>query len=153
MRYTRHQLLLLLALLAAAAAGLAIRHWRAAYPELAARLERFDRDAGAGEAGTTAEVENSAKGAARASPPASPVGRPTKLGQASTAAPEPRLDLNRASAGDLSRLPGVGAVLAARIVHAREAAGPFASVEDLRRVSGVGRAKLERLRPLVTVGE
>jgi competence protein ComEA len=43
----------------------------------------------------------------------------------------------------------VGSALAARIVAAR----PFASVEDLRRVRGLGGARLDRLRPLVTVGD
>lgn len=51
------------------------------------------------------------------------------------------------------RLPGVGPALAARIVAAREAIGRFHSVDDLDRVRGLGRAKVERLRPLVVVGE
>ncbi|PYN96545.1 MAG: hypothetical protein DMD91_21105 [Candidatus Rokuibacteriota bacterium] len=49
------------------------------------------------------------------------------------------------------RLPGVGPVLANRIVSARESDGPFASVDDLRRVSGVGPTRIERFRPLVTI--
>ena len=42
--YSRHQLLVLLALLAAAGTGLAVGQWRRAHPDLAARLEDFDRD-------------------------------------------------------------------------------------------------------------
>ena len=57
-------------------------------------------------------------------------------------------DLQRAL-DELTRLPGVGPVLASRIVDAR----PYASVDDMRRVRGVGRSKLERLRELVTVTE
>lgn len=65
--------------------------------------------------------------------------------------PATPVDLNHATVVDLQRLPGIGPVLAARIVGAREASGPFDSVEELRRVGGIGEAKLERVRPLVTV--
>ena len=66
--------------------------------------------------------------------------------------PDPLIDLNTATAAELDRLPGIGPVLAARIVAEREKK-PFAKVEDLRRVSGIGPKKLEALRPLVTAGE
>lgn len=58
------------------------------------------------------------------------------------------MDLNRATAAELERLPGVGPQLAARIVEAR-AAGPFHSPDDLRRVQGLGANRLDRLRPFV----
>jgi competence protein ComEA len=74
---------------------------------------------------------------------------PTGKGSDSAAAP---LDVNRASAEELQRLPGVGPTLSSRILHAREQR-PFKSVDDLRRVPGVGAKTLEKLRPLVTVGE
>lgn len=61
------------------------------------------------------------------------------------------LDLNRASAGDLEALPGVGAVLAQRVIAFRQSAGGFRSIEDLRRVKGIGVKKFDRLKPLVTV--
>jgi competence protein ComEA len=63
------------------------------------------------------------------------------------------VDLNRAGLDELAGLPGVGRALAARIVAAREAAGRFTSADDLRRVRGLGRAKIERLRPLVGSAE
>lgn len=53
-----------------------------------------------------------------------------------------RLDLNRADARSLQVLPGVGPVLARRIVAGR----PYDSVDDLARVRGIGPATLERLR-------
>ena len=59
-----------------------------------------------------------------------------------------RLDLNEASAEDLELLPRVGPAIAGRIVAAR----PFASVDELTRVRGIGERTLERLRPLVRVG-
>jgi len=57
------------------------------------------------------------------------------------------IDVNSASAERLARLPGVGDVLAERIVADRVANGPFASLDDLLRVDGLGPAKLEALRP------
>jgi competence protein ComEA len=66
--------------------------------------------------------------------------------------PDELINLNTATAADLDRLPGIGPVLAARIVAEREKR-PFAKVEELRRVSGIGPKKLEAIRPLVTVGE
>lgn len=63
-------------------------------------------------------------------------------------APGP-VNVNRASAAELERLPGVGPVLAARIVEFRSRRGAFRGPEDLLSVSGIGPATLERLRPLV----
>jgi competence protein ComEA len=61
------------------------------------------------------------------------------------------VDVNRATAGELDELPGVGPATALAIVAHREANGPFASVDDLEQVRGIGPAKLEAIRPLVTV--
>ena len=66
--------------------------------------------------------------------------------------PEP-LDLNTAAAEELAQLPGIGEVLAERIVTYREEHGPFTSAEELLNVSGIGEKKLEALLPEVTVGE
>ncbi len=56
------------------------------------------------------------------------------------------IHLNTADADRLDGLPGVGPVLAARIVAHREAHGPFESVEDLLDVPGIGEAKLAEIR-------
>lgn len=61
------------------------------------------------------------------------------------------LDLNRASADELESLPGIGAVLAQRVIEFRKSAGGFRSVEDLRQVKGIGAKKFDRVRPLVMV--
>jgi competence protein ComEA len=66
--------------------------------------------------------------------------------------PTERIHLNQASAAELQRLPGIGPALSARIVAAR-AQQPFKSVDDLRRVSGIGAKTLERLRPFLTVSD
>jgi competence ComEA-like helix-hairpin-helix protein len=66
------------------------------------------------------------------------------------AAPGP-IQINRASASELDALPGIGPVLAARIMRHREAHGPFRTLEELGAVRGVGHATIVRLRPLVAV--
>ncbi len=65
--------------------------------------------------------------------------------------PGETIDPNRAPEVELARLPGVGPALAGRIVHSRETEGPFRTVEELVRVTGVGPATLERLRPFLAV--
>ena len=75
---------------------------------------------------------------------------PTEKSTAAPTEPGP-LDLNRATARELTTLPGIGEVLAQRIVDYREAHGSFQSVEELIAVEGIGEGKLEKLRELVTV--
>lgn len=65
--------------------------------------------------------------------------------------PEKRVNLNAATASDLAKLPGIGEVIAERIIRHREKSGPFRSVDELLVVRGISRKKLEILRPLVTV--
>lgn len=92
--------------------------------------------------------------------PASPNAPPLDTGRnppADTSSPGPTspaarvVDLNRAGAADLDHLPGVGPVLARRILEHRARHGPFRRVDELRAVRGIGPRTLERLRPLVTV--
>lgn len=61
------------------------------------------------------------------------------------------LSLNAATASDLEDLPGIGPVLAERIVAWREANGPFRSIDELSEVSGIGDALMAQLRGVVRV--
>lgn len=61
------------------------------------------------------------------------------------------LDINRATAAELEKLPGIGPALARRIVEWREIHGPFRSVEDLLQVPGIGPKTLEGIRDKITV--
>ena len=58
-------------------------------------------------------------------------------------------NVNTAAAADLERLPGVGPVLARRIVEFREAKGLFRRLEDLQEVQGIGPKLYRRLVPLL----
>lgn len=61
------------------------------------------------------------------------------------------VDLNRADQAALEALPGIGPATAAAILRHREQIGAFTSVDQLLDVRGIGEAKLEELRPHVTV--
>ncbi|MGB4592761.1 MAG: helix-hairpin-helix domain-containing protein [Coriobacteriia bacterium] len=63
-----------------------------------------------------------------------------------------KVDINRATAAELDALPGVGPATAQKIVDDRAANGPFKTIEDLMRVSGIGEKKFDALKDLVTVG-
>ena len=78
-----------------------------------------------------------------AHPPAAPRRKP----------PPPRtpIDINSASHAELLLLPGVGDATASRIIDERTQGGPFARVDDLCRVRGIGPRRLAALRPYVTV--
>ncbi len=71
-------------------------------------------------------------------------------GPGSSTAPGGTVSLNTADLAALDTLPGVGPVIAQRIVDWRTAHGRFTSVDELAEVSGIGEKMLEQLRPLVT---
>lgn len=62
-----------------------------------------------------------------------------------------KINVNSATVDELQKLPGVGEATAASIVDDRERNGPFLSVEDLMRVSGIGEKKFEKMRDLIDV--
>ena len=61
------------------------------------------------------------------------------------------VNVNSAIATELEELPGIGEVIAQRIIDYRTENGPFATVDELLDVSGIGDAILESIRELVTV--
>ena len=62
------------------------------------------------------------------------------------------IDINTATAAQLQTLPGIGEVIAQRIIDYRESHGPFRSVGELTRVEGIGEKRLEAIWDLVTAG-
>ncbi|GIV05508.1 MAG: hypothetical protein KatS3mg016_1083 [Fimbriimonadales bacterium] len=69
----------------------------------------------------------------------------------STSAVRFPLDLNTATAEQLEAIPGIGPVLAQRIVDYRRTNGRFQSVDELLEVQGIGQKRLETMRPYVVV--
>jgi competence protein ComEA len=79
-----------------------------------------------------------------------PGGRDSAAGVPALAVAPQLTDLNRATAAELDRLPGIGPVLARRIVEHRQRLGAFHSTDELLGVPGIGVRLLERIRPHVT---
>lgn len=73
--------------------------------------------------------------------------------EAAAAAPGSLVNINNASAADLDALPGIGPSTAEKIIEYRESSGPFAVIEDIMNVSGIGPAKFEQIQAFITVGE
>lgn len=61
------------------------------------------------------------------------------------------LNINRATEKDFDSLPGIGPVIAGRIAAYRKSHGPFSTIEDLQKVSGIGSAKFAQLKSKVRV--
>ena len=62
-----------------------------------------------------------------------------------------KININTASAEEMTQLQGVGAKYAAKIVEYREQNGPFASAEDIMKISGIGPATFEKNKDLIVV--
>jgi len=130
----RRTLTLAVGLLALATAGrLLLAPGRADFAWSPSRAPRAAESIGA----TRAAVDDTLARAAEAA-------RPLARGET--------IDVNRADAVQLQRLPGVGPARAAAIVRERDRAGPFASAADLQRVAGIGPGMIERWDGLVAAG-
>lgn len=68
------------------------------------------------------------------------------------ALPAAKVDINSAGIDALDTLPGIGPSTAAKIIEYREKNGPFASIEQLMDVSGIGPAKFEAMKEMVVAG-
>lgn len=89
---------------------------------------------------------------------ASPAGADPAVAPVAEGSPAPAaaqadglVNVNTASEQELCQLPGVGEATASAIVRERDANGPFASVEDIMRVSGIGEKKFAKMRDLICV--
>jgi competence protein ComEA len=80
--------------------------------------------------------------------PITPAGPPVTLSPASSIGP---IDINSASQEELESLPGIGPVIAARIIAYREENGPFSKPEAIQNVSGIGPATFERIKDIIII--
>ena len=67
------------------------------------------------------------------------------------AAARARVNINRAGAGELESLPGLGPALAERVINYRKDKGLFTSEEELKNVSGIGEKKYQKIKDLISV--
>jgi competence ComEA-like helix-hairpin-helix protein len=122
---------------------------------LGIRLFRQDATGSPGFDYAASDAEFTARSSARALPSTPARAADTVTAPAAAGAPGAarsagagvRVDLNRASKRDLMGLPGVGEVIAERILLYREEHGGFAGVADLMKVKGIGKKKLEQIAP------
>ena len=102
-----------------------------------------------GRNGSHGSVELSVPAAMQTLPPQTTCPEPTTPETVAVTFP---IDINRADAEQLTALPGVGEVLANRIVAYREENGSFLSTQELQNVDGIGEKRLEAILDLITVG-
>jgi competence ComEA-like helix-hairpin-helix protein len=124
--------------IAALLIGQGFREWRrsheSSFRDLVRDLEQRDAYARASTPGPGGAADSAGRPPAERAP------------RAAREMPVGRIDPNRASAADLTRLPGIGPALAGRIVADRGQNGLFRSPEALLRVHGIGPKTLERIR-------
>ncbi|MGI6632937.1 MAG: ComEA family DNA-binding protein [Bacillota bacterium] len=75
----------------------------------------------------------------------------TDVGYAGGGQPSFPININTATQAELEALPGIGPSLASAIVEYRSRFGPFARIEDLQKVSGIGEKTFAKLAPLIAV--
>ncbi len=143
LNFTPTERIVVLTLVGALILGLGIRLFRGVGEE----APRFDY--------ATSDADFSARSANRTVPttgirPADSI-NPTGVARSPAVSGVPakplRVDLNHASKRELMALPGVGEVIAERILLYREEHGAFAAVADLLKVKGIGKKKLEHITP------
>ncbi|NLZ44927.1 MAG: ComEA family DNA-binding protein [Clostridia bacterium] len=96
----------------------------------------------------------SAPAATRPKPPAT-AGKEQQraAGESKALRPQGLIDPNTASSSELQTIPGIGPVLAARIIEYRETVAPFTKAEDLLNVQGIGAKTLEKIKKYLEFGE
>lgn len=102
-----------------------------------------------GRNGSHGSVELSVPAAIQTLPPQTTCPEPTTPETVAVTFP---IDINRADAEQLTALPGIGEVLAGRIVAYREENGSFLSTQELQNVEGIGEKRLDAILDLITVG-
>jgi competence ComEA-like helix-hairpin-helix protein len=142
LNFTPTERAVVLTLVGAFLLGLGVRLFRNDDPA----IPRFDYSAADAEFSAKSAAPPPASAPERAATPPATAGRPDRSNPAPLS-----VDLNRATKRDLMSLPGVGEVIAGRILLYREEHGAFAGVNDLLKVRGIGKKKLEHIAPFCFV--
>jgi competence protein ComEA len=74
-------------------------------------------------------------------------------GDTAAAADGDTVNINTADVAQLDTLPGIGPSTAEKIVEYRDTNGPFATIDEIMSVSGIGPAKFEQIQTFITVDE
>jgi len=93
---------------------------------------------------TSDEDIQTAHGSTSSENTSAPIGQPT--------GGDGKININLATQSELTDLPGIGGVLASRIVDYRRMHGNFTRIEDIRNVSGIGEKRYEAIEDKITVG-
>lgn len=80
-----------------------------------------------------------------------PAAVPAKSGASSAKTPTGKININTASVDELDVLPGIGPALGQRIIDYRKQNGAFGTIEDLKKVRGIGDKSFEEIKDLITV--
>lgn len=75
----------------------------------------------------------------------------TSVSTSSSVAPDGIVNINTGTLADLDTLPGIGPAIAQRIIDYRDANGPFATIEDIMNVSGIGPVTFDKIKNRITV--
>lgn len=81
----------------------------------------------------------------------SALGTTTTSSSSSSSQQQGKININTASLSDLDKLPGVGPATAQKIIDYRTQKGTFGSIEEIKEVNGIGEAKYNKLKDLITI--
>jgi len=142
--FTRNEVKVILLLSTTFLVGLALRHFRSLNTSTNNTQSQFDYSVS-----DSIFLERSKKATSKT--PTTDSAQTTRTRNSRKSSLQRTININIATKQELMHLPGIGEAYAERIIIYRDDNGPFTSVEQLEKVKGIGKKKLEQLRPYVTL--